>query len=66
MPCCAGSASAADPGVRVEHRPLLVRGQTSGDLVRTAERIVESGEPLDERRAPLEQLSELLDGQLPR
>ena len=36
------------------------------ELARPAERILDVGEALDEARAPLEQLGELLGAQLPR
>ena len=69
-PCSAARAGRerrrADRRVRVEHLLLLLVGQARGDLARVAERVVELGEPLDEARAALEELRELLDGQLPR
>ena len=52
---CASSISFCSSSVSVER-----------DLARVAERIVEQREPLDEARAALEQLGELVDAQLPR
>ena len=50
----------------VEHLLLLVVGQRMRDRASVAERIVESGEPVDECGVSLEQLRELLGRQLPR
>ena len=55
-----------DRGMRVERRELLVLGQRADDLVRVVERILDLRQPLDERRAALEELLELVYRQLPR
>src|SRR2546428_4855822 len=64
------ASAQAPPGanrrVRVEHRLLLVVCERARDLARAAERVLERGELLDEARAPLEQLRELVRAQLPR
>jgi hypothetical protein len=45
--------------------PLVLR-QLARDRPRPTERILDAREPLDEPRAPLEQVRELVDRQLPR
>jgi hypothetical protein len=50
----------------VQHRLLVVLGQRTGHLACPAEWIVECSELVDEPRVSLEQLGELLGGQLPR
>jgi len=52
--------------MRVQSLPLLLLGQLREDLVRRAKRILALREQLDEPRAAFEELSELVDGQLPR
>ena len=53
--------------MRVERLDLLVLRQPRAISVeRGVERVVELGEPLDEARAALEELGELVDAQLPR
>ena len=70
MPCSAREraerARRADRRVRVEHRLLVVVGQGARELAGAAERIVDGRELVDEARASLEQLGELLGRQLPR
>ena len=61
-----GERLGADRRVRVEHFLLLFVGEARRDLARTSERIFELGEALDEARAALEQVRQLLDAQLPR
>ena len=56
----------ADRGVRVQYLALLVVGQLVDQRACADERVGLRGEPLDERRAPLEQLRQLLRVQLPR
>ena len=56
----------ADRGVRVEHLLLLGIGERRRDLAGVIERMVGTGELLDERGASLEELGELVGGQLPR
>ena len=50
----------ADRGMRVEHVFLLLVGQLVRQLARPAERVLDRREQLDEARASLEQLGELL------
>ena len=57
---------AADRRVRLEEVALLAVGKRTRDLARVLERVLRRREALDELAPALEQLSELLGGQLPR
>jgi hypothetical protein len=56
----------SDGRVRREHLDLLLVRQLVHERPRALERIGFFGEPLDEPGAPLEQLGQLVCGQLPR
>ena len=56
----------ADRGMRRERLDLVLLTEPREDLIRLAERVLRLGEVLDEARAALEELRELLDRQLPR
>ena len=52
--------------MRIEHVLLLVVGELVGQLACLAKRVLNRREQLDEARASLEQLGQLLGCQLPR
>jgi len=52
--------------MRVQGLPLLLLGQLGEDLFGRPERVFAFGEQLDQPRAALEELRELLGRQLPR
>ena len=52
--------------MRFERLDELVLGHLADQVERGVERVVQLGEPLDEARAALEQLGQLVDAQLPR
>jgi len=58
--------ASADRRVRVQCLSLLLLCQLRKDLLCRSERVVSLGEELDQPRAALEQLRELVGGQLPR
>ena len=60
------AAARTDGRVCVERLDLLLLAERVDHLVRPLERVVELGEPLDERRPALEELGQLVDAQLPR
>jgi hypothetical protein len=52
--------------MRVQGLPLLLLGQLPEHFLGGAERVLSLGEQLDQPRAALEELSELVGRQLPR
>jgi hypothetical protein len=52
--------------MRAQRFEQLVFGQPPDEVGRRPERILELRQPLDQPGAPLEQLGELVGGQLPR
>ena len=59
-------APRADRRVGVERFDLLVVGERGDDVVGPPQRVLDLGEPFDEARASLEELRQLVRGQLPR
>ena len=63
---CREPCALTDRRMRVERLELLLLGQALDDLVGSAQRILDLRQELDQAGATLEQLGELVRGQLPR